>query len=122
MILGGNDIEDGCSTSGIFDRIMSLVRTLKANGVERIFVASIAERGVFLPRTGMTHKTFNQVRKAVNKKLSSSLGNDYVDLGKRIRYPQHYSSDLIHPGSTEGGMRNLKSVIHRTLTKAIHRN
>lgn len=46
---------------------MMFVRSLREIGKERFVVAKIAERGAFLPKTGMNQKKFNRVRKAINK-------------------------------------------------------
>ena len=45
MILGGNDIEDGCATKYLVRSILSIVQDMKEAGIKRVFVSSIVERG-----------------------------------------------------------------------------
>jgi hypothetical protein len=119
VILGGNDIVDGCNPQTIFGNLVDISNELKNNGVEKVFIASIMEREPCYRRTRMTRARYNQVRKSLNKKLYSFFRSDYVDMGKKLRYPIHYASDHVHPGRKEGGLRILKSLIHRTFSKTL---
>ena len=51
----------------------------------------------------------------MNKQLRAALGPDLVGVGKKIKYPRHYDSDLVHPGWDEGGLTvpSKKSFIER---------
>ena len=115
LCLGGNDIDATTKPLDLVKRLMSVVAELKAVGVRRVFVASIVARGRV--RKG-TVSRFNRKRKSVNKKLSARLGNDFVDLMKRLKFPRHYDGDLVHPGRTEGGMKIFRMIIHRCMSSA----
>lgn len=92
---------------------MRIVQRLYAAGVVRVFVAEIVERGIFPSWTCLSRGRFNTIRRFVNRKLCRQFGNDFVLVGKRLRFPQHYDSDLIHPGVSEGGMKILMfAVLH----------
>jgi hypothetical protein len=117
MILGGNDIEDGCQPKDIVRSILSIVQDMKDAGIKRVFVSSIVERGSFLPRTRMNKLRFNQIRRSINKHLRKELKEDFKDIATDLKYPRHYNRDLIHPGWEENGLYVLKSYIHRTFMK-----
>jgi poly-D-alanine transfer protein DltD len=117
--LGGNNIQASCNPTSIFEDIKNIVEELKENGVEKVFVSAIIERGKFPSWTGMNQTSFNKIRKSVNEKLKKYLKEDYVDTAKRLRYPRHYNSDQVHPGFSEGGMEILRSTIHRCFSKTL---
>jgi len=42
--------------------------------------------------------------------LKKQFRQDYFDLGKRIKYPNHYDNDGVHP-SKDGGLIKLRSAV-----------
>ena len=121
MILGGNDIVGGCSIETILQALDRTIQRLEANGVERVFISSIVERGSFPEWTNMDKSTFNRIRRSINKQLSTTYRGNYVDMGKKLRFPRHYNRDLIHPGGSEGGLSVLRATIHRCFMKTVRR-
>ena len=121
MILGGNDIVGGCNIGEILQALETVVERLEVNGVERVFVSSIVERGSFPKWTNMDKRTFNKIRRSINTHLSVRYRGNYVDMGKKLKFPRHYNSDLIHPGSKEGGLKVVKSTIHRCFMRTVGR-
>lgn len=111
--LAGNEVNSGTSVELVVHRLNLIIEQLRSSGVQKIFVASIVERGSFWASTGMTRPKFNRIRRAINRKLRELLGSDFIDMGKKLRYPRHYDDDLIHPGARQGGM----SVMHRMIKK-----
>jgi len=122
VILGGNSIDATTRPREIYEELKSMIAELKMSGVERVFVSGIIERGQFPPWTGMNRQTFNKVRRAVNELLKKHLKQDYVDMGKRIRYPTHYDRDGVHPGVKEGGMIKLRSAVIASFSSTIPRS
>ena len=88
---------------------------LHRHGVRRVYVASIIERGSFPTFTGLTPEKFNKIRRAVNKGLRKKFGSSFIDVGKKIKYPNHYDGDLVHPRFKQGGIHLLKCIIERCL-------
>ena len=119
MNVGGNDINTDCSVEEIVARLIRIVQRLKRNGVQRVFVASIVERGSFPKFTGLTSDQFNKIRKSVNAKLKIHFGEDYVNVEKKLKYPKHYNKDLVHPGFNEGGMKVLNCLIKASFMKTL---
>ncbi|XP_053390121.1 uncharacterized protein LOC123534501 [Mercenaria mercenaria] len=117
--LGGNDITAECDAQTIYLDIIDIVGKLYNSGVERVFVASIVERGKFPHWTGLNHKIFTVCRRYINKKLKKYLRNDFVQVGKRLMFPRHYDSDLVHPGFQEGGMNIFKHEILRAFKRTL---
>ena len=109
--LGGNDMRKPTDIDKLVEKLKDIVDELYYNGVSRIFVTSIIERGRFPKFTCLDKKTFDKIRRSVNKKLRAALGPDLVDVGKKIKYPRHYDSDLVHPGRDEGGLYLLKKLL-----------
>lgn len=117
--LGGNSIHARCKPGDIYFDIIEIVERLYQAGVERVFVASIIERGRFPSWTGLNISSFNKVRRAVNKKLKHHLKADFVEVDKRLIYPRHYDQDLVHPGSKEGGLKVLQYTIINSFRKTL---
>lgn len=113
LILGGNDVHYRSSVDAIVDRLKGVVTKLRSLGVRRVFVASIIERGSFWASTGLTKEKFNKTRRFINKKLSKLMGPDFIDVGKKIKFPRQYDDDLVHPGARQGGLFLLKKLIER---------
>ena len=104
MNLGGNDITESTDIQILVKRLKNIVKELNENGITKVFVATVIERGSFPEWTGLTRPIFNRIRHALNKKLRTELGTDLVDVGKKIKYQRHYNNDLVHPGYHQGGM------------------
>ncbi|XP_053381462.1 uncharacterized protein LOC128549140 [Mercenaria mercenaria] len=118
--LGGNDITDSCNPHDIYLNIINIVEELYNCGVERVFVASIVERGKFPKWTGLNHKFFNVYRRSVNKKLKKYFARDFVQIGKRLIYSRYYDLDLVHPGNRQGGMKLFKHEVLKAFKKTGH--
>ena len=108
MNLDSNDITESTD-------IQNLVKELYENGITKVFVTTVIERGSFPKWTDLTRPIFNKIRHALNKKLRTELGTDLVDVGKKIKYHRHYNNDLVHPGYHQGGMYLLDRLIVRRL-------
>lgn len=121
LILGGNDIVGGCNIDEILQALERTIKRLEAIGVERVFISSIVERGSFPVWTNMDKCTFNKIRRSLNTQLSKRYRENYVDMGKKLRFPRHYNKDLVHPGNREGGLKILRSTIHRCFMKTVSR-
>ena len=93
MILGGNDIAGGCSIENILQALDRTKQRLEANGVERVFISSIVERGCFPEWTNMDKSTVNRIRRSINKQLSTRFRGNNVNMGKKLRFPRHYNKD-----------------------------
>lgn len=65
MNLGRNSMDSNCSPKEIMADIHNIVERMKASGVQRVFVASVTERGKFPAFTGMNKQSFDKVRKSV---------------------------------------------------------
>ena len=117
--LGGNDISVACTPEQIFRELVDIINELYRSGVERVFIASIIARGKFPAWTGMTSTSFNRIRKSINGKLKHKYKNDYVDIGRKLRYPRHYDKDLVHPGNVEGGQKIFKYEVLNTFRKTL---
>ena len=113
MNLGGNDITESTDIQNLVKRLKNIVKELYENGITKVFVATVIERGSFPEWTGLTRPIFNKIRHALNKKLRTELGTDLVDVGKKIKYQRHYNNDLVHPGYHQGGMYLLDRLIVR---------
>ena len=85
LILGGNDIVGGCNIGEILQALETVVERLEVNGVERVFVSSIVERGSFPKWTNMDKRTFNKIRRSINTHLSVRYRGNYVDMGKKLK-------------------------------------
>jgi len=115
--VGGNDITSRCCTDTIFRDIVNIAEVLYANGVEKVFIASIVQRGKFKPWTGLDSDQFRMIRRSINKKLKSKYGECFVEVDKRLIFPRHYDSDLVHPGDKEGGMNVLMHAVMKCFKK-----
>ncbi|XP_060564019.1 uncharacterized protein LOC132723342 [Ruditapes philippinarum] len=71
--LGGNDITAACDIHSIYINLINIAEDLYNSGVERVFVASIIERGNFKQWTGLNSKMFNKIRRSLNNKLKKYL-------------------------------------------------
>ena len=85
--LGGNDMRKPTDIDKLVEKLKDIVDELYYNGVSRIFVTSIIECGRFPKFTCLDKKTFDKIRRSVNKKLRAALGPDLVDVGKKTRGP-----------------------------------
>ena len=117
MNLGGNDITESTDIQNLVKRLKNIVKELYENGITKVFVATVIERGSFPEWTGLTRPIFNKIRHALNEKLRTELGTDLVDVGKKIKYHRHYNNDLVHPRYHQGGMYLLG--IHDIWSKTI---
>ncbi|XP_060595448.1 uncharacterized protein LOC132749623 [Ruditapes philippinarum] len=117
--LGGNDITAACDIQSIYINLINIAEELYNSGVERVFVASIIERGNFEQRTGLNSMMFNKIRRSLNNKLKKYFGHDFVQVGKRLRYPRHYDMDLVHPGCSEKGMTVFKHEVLKCFRRTI---
>ncbi|XP_053402724.1 uncharacterized protein LOC128558010 [Mercenaria mercenaria] len=117
LLLGGNDINRECEVIEIVNNIEHIVKRLKNNGVERVFVSSIAARGAFPAWTRLEKTRFDKVRRAINGKLFMVYKGDFVNLEKKLKFPKHYDKDLVHPGYSEGGMKVLGYIIKTCFSK-----
>lgn len=119
MNLGGNSFHADCDPHTVYMDIIHIVNELYDAGVERVFVASIIERGKFPHWTGLHKFSFNKMRKSVNRKLKKHLRSDYVDIGKRLVFPRHYDEDKVHPGNKQGGLKLFKWSVVNSFRKAM---
>ena len=103
MNLGGNDITESTDIQNLVKRLKNIVKKLYENGITKVFVATVIERGSFPEWTGLTRPIFNKIRHALNKKLRTELDTDLVDVRKKIKYHRHHNNDLVHPGYLSPG-------------------
>ena len=115
IILGGNSITRDTTPNEIFDDLKQAVEELKMCGTERVYVSGIVTRGKFRAHE-MDKVIFDKMRKSVNEKLKKYLKNDYIDLGRVIKYPTHYDKDKVHP--SHSGLMKLRSTILCAFRKA----
>ena len=113
MNLGSNDITESTDIQNLVKRLKNIVKELYENGITKVFVATVIERGSFPEWTGLTRPIFNKIRHALNKKLRTEVATDLVDVGKKIKYHRHYNNDLVDPGYHQGGMYLLDRLIVR---------
>ena len=90
MNLGGNNIKESTGIQNLVKQLKNIVKELYENGITKVFVATVIERGYFPELTGLTRSIFNKIRHALNKKLRTELGTDLVDVGKKIKYHRHW--------------------------------
>ena len=57
-------------------RLKNIAKELYENGITKVFVATVIERGSFPEWTGLTRPIFNKIRHALNMKLHYELGTD----------------------------------------------
>lgn len=118
--LDGNDLSASSSVEAVVNRLKRIFDQLRQSGVRQIFVASIIERGSFWASTGLTRQKFNKIRRSINNKLRQLLGPDFIDMGKKMRYPRHYDEDLVHPGARQGGMAVMQRIIKECFDRCIY--
>ena len=91
MNLGGNDITKSTDIQNLVKRLKNIFKELYENGITKVFVATVIERGSFPEWTGLTRPVFIKIRHALNKKLRTELGTDLDDVGKKIKYHRQFS-------------------------------
>lgn len=116
LSLGGNSIKYNSVPKDIIAHIRSMVETLKSNGVKKVYVAEISERGSFTKSPGLTKKAFEAQRKKINKTLRKVFQKDFITF-KDIKYPADYDNDLVHFGSKgcQRGMQKYFYSVRRVL-------
>lgn len=99
IVLGGNDLERGCSAEDVVERLMNIRAYLLSQGVRWVRIARIAMRGGtrFCP-----YSLYMTLRQEVNEELGSLLGPACFDLNSKWRFPHHYDQRLVH--ASEYGM------------------
>ncbi|OWF36980.1 hypothetical protein KP79_PYT02494 [Mizuhopecten yessoensis] len=102
----------------IFNRIVSLVETLRDSGTTRVLVAEILPRGSF-KAPGLNKTVFDRQRNKINALLRKKYDKDFVRFPD-IKYPTDYLPDLVHLDTRETttkntGMKKYASRIRRCL-------
>ena len=95
--VGGNDLTTTSNPREVYDRILGLVDELKQVGVKVVYVAEILTRGDFrkCPDPKMNKESFDLQRKKINTLLAKQLKERFLKFSD-IRYPNDYSTDLVH--------------------------
>ena len=109
--LGGNSIMTTSKPSELAENLINIVNELKKDGVKKVYVAEITERGKFKPKN-LEKKCVDGQRKKINKILRAKYGNDFIVL-RDIKYDRDYSTDLVH--FNDRGKQKFFYIIRRVL-------
>ncbi|XP_060585339.1 uncharacterized protein LOC132741227 [Ruditapes philippinarum] len=117
--LGGNSFIADCNPHTVYLEIIDIVDKMYKAGVQRVFVASIIERGKFPHWTGLNRSIFNKMRNSVNSKLKKYYREDFIQIGKRLKFDRHYDDDKVYPGLQQGGLKLFKYCVLNALKKTL---
>ena len=119
--VGGNDLTTTSNPREVYDRILGLVDELKQVGVKVVYVAEILTRGDFrkCPDPKMNKESCDLQRKKINTLLAKQLKERFLKFSD-IRYPNDYSTDLVHlldfsTATNNTGLKKYESRLRRIL-------
>ena len=86
--LGGNDIQEDTNVKELFVEIMARVTELRDSGIYPV-VAEILPRAEFGLK-GVSLRTFELIRKSLNKRIRRALAHDFSFLPLHVRLCNYY--------------------------------
>ncbi|KAL4223978.1 hypothetical protein ACF0H5_017437 [Mactra antiquata] len=123
MNIRGNSFNDITTPHEVYMDIVRIVEELHAAGVQKIFIASIIERGHCTKFTGINSGSFNKMRNAVNGRLKKHFYGDehaeFIQIG--IYFFIASITERGHcpkfTGINSGSFNKMRNAVNRRLKK-----